>query len=185
MHYLPGNHDVIEPFIDQLCQRDPTQPFDYEFEQKGVQVVCLDSNGQLPSHAGWLNESQLARLDVICEADDTRPLVVALHHHPVAVDVNWLDDLMLLNGQDFHRILLQARHRLRGVFFGHIHHSIDVMVDGILYSSAASGYYQFRGWPGHPTPALEVGASPGFNVVTITPHQTFVRHYHIGVENFT
>jgi hypothetical protein len=81
------------------------------------------------------------------------------------------------NGEVMHRILCKAGQRLRGVFFGHIHHSIDMMQDGILYSGVASAAYQFAAWPGQIEAALDLAADPGFNVVTVSGATTLVRHH--------
>lgn len=174
VYYAPGNHDRVSAMQRVLCGREDGN-FDHELELHGVQFVFLDSNGSNPPHSGWLEDSQLARLETICAADDDRPLVVILHHHPLAIGVPWLDELRLLNGEALHQVLLKARDRLRGVFGGHIHHGVNIVQDGILYSSAPSAYCQFYGWPGAQITSLEDGARPGLNLVTITKDRTFVR----------
>jgi 3',5'-cyclic AMP phosphodiesterase CpdA len=182
-YYLPGNHDDVGMIQTVLQGRDPAPPFDFEFEQNGVQIVCLDSNGTTPPHSGWLDEGQLEWLEKICMAEDDRPLVIALHHHPIPIEVPWLDELALLNGEAMHKILLKAKHRIRGVFYGHIHHAVDIVRDGILYSAAPSANFQFLGWPGYEMAALDVGGLCGFNVVTITSEATFVRRYMYAVKS--
>lgn len=180
IYYLPGNHDDTAGLQRVLQGRDPAASFDYQFEVNGVQFICLDSNdrtGVYPPHSGWLDDNQLTWLEAICAADDGRPLVVALHHHPFAIDVAPLDELRLYNGDALHQILLTARHRLRGVFFGHVHHPFDVVQDGIFYSSAASAWYQFAGWPEYGIASVIEGANPGFSLVTITRERTFVRRH--------
>ncbi len=177
--YVPGNHDRGAD-IRPLTGREAEMTSEYAIN--GTQIVCLDSSHAEIDSAGWLHESQLAWLDAICQSADSRPLIVAVHHHPFSMGVKWLDDLQLGNGEAMHAILLQARHRLRGVFHGHVHHSMDVIKDGILYSSVASAAYQFTGWPGHTLTSLDMNADPGFNVVTIGRDSTAVRHhrYRIG-----
>ena len=177
IYYLPGNHDDVAMIQSVLQGRDTSASFDYEFESNGVQIACLDSNGTTPPHSGWLDENQLEWLEKICMAEDDRPLVIGVHHHPMRIDVPWLDNLALLNGDAMHQILLKAKHRIRGVFYGHIHHAIDIVRDGILYSAAPSANFQFLGWPGYEVASLEEGGLCGFNIVTITADTTFVRRY--------
>jgi Icc protein len=177
--YVPGNHDAGEPFQRVLLRRDP--PYDQVFDRNGVQIACLDSTGTTPPHSGWLDDEQLAWLDRLCSADDDRPLIVALHHPPFEIGVPWLDELRLLNGDEVRRILQRAKSRLRGVFCGHVHHAIDVHIDGILYSIAPSAWCQFTGWPGHSRATLDEGARPGFSLVTITTGHTMIRRYHYPV----
>jgi 3',5'-cyclic-AMP phosphodiesterase len=172
--FAPGNHDR-EADMTSLYRREPESV--YEYDISGIQIVCLDSSRAEVRDAGWLDEQALNRLEVICASEDERPLLVAVHHHPIPIGVVWLDALRLGNGDMLHQILLQARHRLRGVFCGHIHHSVDIVKDGILYSSVASAAYQFVGWPGCLQASLDLAADPGFNLVTITRDQTLVRHH--------
>lgn len=179
VYYLPGNHDRPEAMQRFLLQTDPlavTRKMDYQFVVNGVQVVCLDSH--MPdTAAGHLDDTQLEWLDSICAAVDDRPLVVALHHHALPLLSPWLDSIALDNGEALHRVLLQARTRLRGVFYGHIHENTATTRDGITYYSALSGWFQTRTWPGQSEPFHDPMVEPGFNVVTLTASDTFVRFY--------
>ena len=175
--YTPGNHDSL-PGMQRVCSQKAPEVCEYEFN--GVQIVALDSSRYGTGHGGRLSADQLDRLDAICSAAE-RPLIVATHHHPMPIDVPWLDELGLVNGADLHRVLLKARRRLRGVFIGHIHHSLDIYKDGILYSSVASAAYQFTAWPGYQQASLDTLADPGFNLVTVTFDQTIIRHYRFRV----
>lgn len=181
VYYLPGNHDHAETLYKSLVGfKDPsTTPMLYEIEVNGVQIVCVDSNGPAPIPAGFVTPDQLLRLTEICAAsDDDRPLVIAIHHNPIPVGIPWLDGWMgLTNGEAFHQALINARSRIRGVFFGHIHQNIDVMQDGILYSSVLSSWYQIHAWPNQTEAEYEPDAEPGFNVVSIARNQTFIRRH--------
>ena len=181
IHYLAGNHDRAGSIQRVLMQRTTVTPhLDYEFETNGVQFVCLDSSVPDPDiHYGQLEDSQLAWLERLCTADDPRPLVVAVHHHALPLEAPWLDSIVLQNGEALHQTLLKARHRLRGVFFGHIHESTITTRDGISYYSALSGWFQTRTWYRQEQPNNEPLYYPGFNVVTLTTKDTFVRHYRV------
>jgi Icc protein len=185
-YYLVGNHD--DPALLQQKMVGRTQilsPYDYEFELNGVQIVCLDSNGPAQFAGGSLLPKQLEWLEGICKSHDVRPLVVAVHHNALPIGSSFWDDFMrMTNGEDFHRTLLSAQRRLRGVFFGHVHQGTETYRDGILYSSVLSSWYQLQCWPGQSGILEDRGAEPGFNVVTITRSQTFIRRhrYHVPAE---
>lgn len=184
VYYLVGNHDANEPFQRVLLGRgEPKIPFDYELEVNGVQIVCVDSNRPAKPPAGRVSEAQLAWLDGLCRAPDDRPLVVAVHHNVLPVGVPWWDEFMRLeNGEDFHRALLPARQRIRGVFFGHVHQNIDTVRDGIAYFSALSSWYQLHNYPGQVESERDRFAGPGFSVVTVTREQTYVRRHRFIVD---
>lgn len=176
VHYVPGNHD--DPDGLRRATRGEDAPPYYSFEANGVVFACLDSASHpaIP-HGGGVDAEQLGWLEGLCAADDERPLVVALHHHPLSIGVPWLDTLILHDGDALHRVLRKAGPRLRGVFHGHIHYAMDMVRDGILYSSAASAWCQFTGWPGHRAATLDTHIDPGFSLVTITAETTFVRRH--------
>jgi Icc protein len=187
-HYLTGNHD--DPLALQrimLNKQNPQAPFHYEFEVNGAQIICLDTQSAVKARgiiepAGWIDDGQLAWLEGLCSARDERPLIVALHHNPLKVGIPWFDDYMALqNGEALHAILLKAGARLRGVFFGHIHQNVDIYRDGILYISALSSWYQLHSYPGQEKTKVDVAAEPGFNVVTVTGMQTFIRRHRFSV----
>lgn len=182
VYYIPGNHDHrLEMQRLLLGHAEPQPSFYYTFEINGVQVICLDSNGPAEPPRGNIIPEQLAWLDALCDADDQRPLVVAVHHNALPVGSPWLDDYMrITNGEALHQTLLKARSRLRGVFFGHVHQNIQMYKDDILYTSALSSWCQFNSWPGS-TDTVEDMSAPGFNVVSLTADQTFIRRWQFHV----
>lgn len=183
IHYLRGNHDDAAALQKVLMKRETVQDYlYYEFEVKSVQILCLDSNGpHNPANAsGFVTEEQLDWLDSRCTADDERPLVVAVHHNIIPVGVPWLDDWMRTeNGEEVHEILRQARDRLCGVFFGHIHQNTQTLRDGVSYISAASSWGQLIGYPipENTMYITDIEAEPSFNIVTITDTTCSVRRH--------
>ncbi len=184
-YYIAGNHDdsgALHEYLmpDVTVQSTQQGHLYYTFEHAGIQFICADSNGPVTPPMGYVGEDQLEWLNHLCSADDPRPLVIAVHHNPLPADIPWLDDYMgIQNGLAFHEAIRPARDRLRGVFFGHVHQRISMLRDGILYSSVPSTWVQFQSFPGMDETHQDVGASPGFAVVTITEDQTFVRQWEL------
>ncbi len=180
VYYIAGNHDDSAKLQSALMGRNADEivtPLHYEFEVKGFQFAIVDSNGPAEVPRGFMTDEQLEWLERICSADDNRPLVIATHHNP-QVGIPWLDDFMgIQNTGAFHNVIKQARGRLRGVFFGHVHQNIEIYREGVLYSSVLSSWCQFQAYPGLVETADDQHAEPGFNVVSLTDNQTFIRHY--------
>ncbi|MCY3945237.1 MAG: metallophosphoesterase [Anaerolineaceae bacterium] len=178
VYFLPGNHDRSDWLQRELMGiHEPAAQADQEFEIGGVQFLLLDSSAPgVDEHYGWLEAEQLDWLAQRCAADDPRPLVVALHHNPLSLVVPWLDGIVLRNGEALHEALLPARARLRCVFYGHIHESILTLRDGIPYQSVRSSWFQTQTWHGQADPFKEPLHWPGYNLVTLTERDTFVRH---------
>jgi hypothetical protein len=83
--------------------------------------------------------------------------------------------MLIDNGAAFMEAIRPARARIRGVFFGHIHRAYQVMHDGILLSSAPSGFAQLQSWPEQDRPMPAPWEPAGLCVVTITERGTIVR----------
>ncbi len=192
IRYLAGNHDDALVMQRELLGVDaPLERYDYAFEAGGVQFVMLDSRGPVQP-GGQLSTGQLAWLSEFCTPAGP-PLVIALHHEPLPLDVPWLDAappaspesldasekpaMLLGNSGEFLEAIAGARGRLRGVFFGHIHRAFQVWRDGILFSSAPSSFGQLKTWPGlrEAQPAPE--EAPGYCLVTVDEHHTIVQQY--------
>ena len=181
IYYIAGNHDHNNGLQRHLMRRAPSAVIPnlhYEFEVKGVQIICMDSNGPAEVPAGYVTEKQLEWLDRRCSAEDDRPLVIAIHHNPIKVDVPWLDDFMgITNGDAFHNIVKKARSRLVGVFHGHIHQNTTVYREGVMYSSTLSPWVQFHSYPDMTETHPDIGARPGYSVVIVKRNQSFIRRY--------
>lgn len=185
VYYLVGNHDdgqALQRSLMQRSENDLQEYLHYEFEAKGVQFVCLDSNGphDPTQPSGSVTSEQLDWLDAICNSDDERPLVVAIHHNVIPMYVPWMDDWMRLeNGEAVHEILRQARDRLCGVFYGHCHQNLQTLRDGVLYLSAGSSWCQFTSYPDPSNERIIYNdyTLPSFNMVTITDSMmSVIRH---------
>lgn len=181
IYYVNGNHDQPALLRDRLgapAGDDPDAPLDYAFMVKGDRFLVLDGvKAGVPDPSGRLSEAQL---DIVqAEASpDGPPLTVLLHYAPFKMASPWLDDhMLLLNGQDLHQALLPARERLRGVFFGHLHRSAQIVRDGITYTCAPSSAWQYAWRPWHDRPEPDVHYPPAYNVVQYFRGQVVVHQY--------
>jgi 3',5'-cyclic AMP phosphodiesterase CpdA len=187
IHYVAGNHDDADILQHVLLHRAPAGPrFDYRLDIDGIQLAVFDSRGP-HDPSGRLTHEQLSGLRRLCSTQGP-PLVIAIHHPPVALDTKWLDEgwtvpsgrvphMLLERGREFQDAVAPARERLRGVFFGHVHRAFQVMQRGVLYSSASSSFGQLLTWHGQEEPEPSPQEPAGFSVVTITIDRTIVRQY--------
>jgi Icc protein len=182
--YVAGNHDASAALQKTFIRnRDIQLQLHYSTEVNGVQLVVVDSNGVVDPPAGHITDMQLTWLKKVCQADDPRPLIIATHHNPTRTGIDWLDNYMgIQNSAEFHEAILPAKHRLRGVFFGHVHQNIDLYRDGILYASTASSWVQLLSYPGQTKTEWELNADAGYSIVSITPEQTFIRRCRFRVD---
>lgn len=187
IHYVAGNHDNADLLQKVMLGRTRTNPrFDYTFSVDGITVAVFDSRGPRDP-AGTLTDGQLDSLRSLCVPEGPE-LVIAIHHPPIPLDVQWLNNgwatpagqgasMLLDRSEEFLDALTPAADRIRGVFFGHVHRSFQVMHRGILFSSAPSGFVQFETWPDLDKPAVAADELPGFSVVTVSEQRTIIQHH--------
>lgn len=185
VYYVTGNHDTAV-FIKQYLQIGPKEDLtddpgvlSYAFTVKGYRFVVLDARGpdEIDPH-GVLSQEQLAA--VRREATPNGPPLTIFMHYPIhRLNSLWMDAyMMVINGQDLHRALLPAKERLRAVFYGHIHQSMQTIRDGILYVAAPSAFAQFTAWPQAAVVTPDSVYPPAFNFVHMLPQQMIV-HQHV------
>lgn len=185
IYYATGNHDRaqdIHRFLPMGPKKMLSQNMDvlsYAYEIKGFRFLILDARGpdEIDPH-GILTDEMLGILE--SETAVSGPPLTIFTHFPIhPLNSTWMDAYMLIiNGQRMHQMLTKARERIRGVFYGHVHQSMQTMRDGVLYVAVASTFSQFTAWPGHSTTGFDPDYPPAFNFIHLLPEQTII-HQHI------
>ena len=116
---LPGNHDhplLLDAVLGRTCATAPA-----DLLIRGVRLLLLSSH-RVGSAAGALGSLQLQWLaqSLHCSERRDMPLVVALHHPPIAIGDPGMDAIRLLDHACLEE-LLRPHRALRAVLFGHIH----------------------------------------------------------------
>ena len=180
-YFVTGNHDISETmnkhmvYGERKLLSDPTENI-YLFEKEDIEFLVLDAKGPdaIDPH-GQLSSNQMEIFKNYIEHVQ-KPFAILLHFPPISLDSVWLDrDMLLLEGQTFHEMLLPKKHLLRGVFFGHIHRGMSIYKNGILYSSVGSSFLQFFTWPQQEKPDFQYDNVGFYNVVTIAENSTIVK----------
>lgn len=186
IYYVTGNHDTslgINSFLKMGAKTDCSPDknlVSYSFEKQGFRFIALDSRGPdeidprgvLPLHQFDFLEREIQK--------DDKPFVVFIHFLPFKADSIWLDEAMLLlNGDLLHEKLLPVRNRVRGVFFGHVHRGMQIVKDGILYSSVASTIGQLNTFPSDAKATIDFQHPPCFNLVTLIGDKTIIKEHSI------
>ncbi len=140
---LPGNHDVPAVLRRQLAggaiRAEP------RWEPGRWRILFLDST--VPGRdSGRLGPDRLAELDRALARHTTRPVLVVLHHNPLATGSE-ADDCPLMDGADLLDVLDRYAH-VKGVLWGHIHCAFDAMRRGVRLMGTPSTAAQFPTVPG-------------------------------------
>lgn len=185
LYFVTGNHDHsrhIHRYLPmgpkQLLSRN-MDVLSYAFDVKEYRFLVIDARGpdEIDPH-GLLSEEMLSILRDETAADGP-PLTLFTHYLVLPINSTWMDAYMLIiNGEELHKLLVPVRERVRAVFNGHVHQNIQVMKDNVLYVSSASTFSQFSAWPHESTTGFDPEHPPGFNFVHLLPTQTII-HQHI------
>lgn len=124
---LPGNHDHPALLRAALGRQAAVAPGLWPLTPRraeaarGWSLLALDSHC-CGSDGGRLEPAQWAWLSGLLAADEPGggPLLVALHHPPIAIGDRSFDAIGLREGERL-LALLAASPRVRGVLFGHVH----------------------------------------------------------------
>lgn len=139
VYCLAGNHDVPQAMNETLNGA----PFQVggQFVAAGWLVVMLDT-WQANSAGGRIGKQQLAGLEALLTGHPGLHALLCLHHHPIAMDSRWLDEVGLEDAAEL--LALIARHpQVRGVLWGHVHQSLDRFLNGVRFMASPATCAQF------------------------------------------
>lgn len=163
---IAGNHDVTDEF-------DSTIPFDereliaqvadarllsrHVIHTAHWQLLLLDSS--IPGAIA--GEIKSADVDWLCEQLSTcdKPTVIALHHHILAMNSEWIDVHIAKNTEYFWQRMADYPH-LRVIISGHTHQEKDYVYDKVRVYSTPSTCYQFKPFSRHFS--YDEDAQPGY-----------------------
>jgi len=136
--WLPGNHDDM----DRMQQHLIHYPFIPVFESGNWAILMLDSCMSGRSE-GKILSWQMQQLEWQLERLADKYLMVAMHHSPVLVKSQWLDQHRIANHKQLHQLLI-SHAGVKAVINGHVHQQYEADWDGLPVYSAPSTCFQFK-----------------------------------------
>tara|TARA_R110000787_G_scaffold63634_4_gene143095 strand:- start:33835 stop:34629 length:795 start_codon:yes stop_codon:yes gene_type:complete len=135
--WLPGNHDDFAVMQSGIISA-PYWPL-LEFGE--WRVISLNSAvmGQV---GGTLGSDDLDFLATALRRESTHPTVIFVHHPPVAVGCEWLDEQRISNARDLENIVVQAGN-VKAIFCGHVHQAFATQWAGCQVFTTPSTCFQF------------------------------------------
>ena len=152
---LPGNHDA-PGFMAELLQ-PPGVHYGGTLHRPPWCVILLNSY-VAGEHGGRLAPAELEWLDDALAAHRGEHVLLAVHHHPLALGSRWLDELALHNAADLLQIVDRAP-QVRAVLAGHVHQASDISRNRVRFLTTPSTCFQFL--PGSDAFAVD-RRPPGF-----------------------
>lgn len=138
MRWLPGNHDTAEIQQKAAAGQDWSQQV---LDLPGWRIIMLDTSVSGAVH-GCLEADQLELLEQALASAKKAHVMVCLHHQPISVNSDWLDQIGLHNKDDFFAVL-DRYSSVRCVLWGHIHQEVDRLRNGVRLLASPSTCIQF------------------------------------------
>lgn len=163
--WIPGNHDLMGKIRSALGHENPVLQKTLRLENWGIVMLNSCVEGHI---FGMLEPDELAFLDQELEAlaQEGRHVLIAVHHNPVPVNAEWLQNHSMQNSDEFFEILDKYGH-VKSVVFGHIHQDFKTSRKNVLMLGAPSTSIQFH--PEHDYFSLDK-ENPGYRWLSLHPN---------------
>lgn len=139
VHYLPGNHDALTAM--QRCLQGANIHPEAHIKM-GVWALHLLNSAVEGQVSGAVAQPEFDMLVRNMSQSEAQHHLVALHHHPVPMQSEWLDAHILAQGSQFLARLHQAA-PVKLVLFGHVHQEYESQQHGIKLLATPSTSVQF------------------------------------------
>lgn len=165
-YWIPGNHDNI-PVMTEILNQPPLSP-KKSWMQGNWQFLLL-SSVEAGCDGGRLSPDSLQWLDSQLQQTGDRPVTIALHHHPLAIDCKIMDSMMLHNADEFFAIV-DRYPQIKIVLCGHIHQEFQQQRGLVSYLGAPSTCIQLL--PKTSPIVLDI-VGPGFRLLELASDGTW------------
>jgi Icc protein len=163
--WVAGNHDD-SPTLDRIAAEQGAGS--RHLLMDGWQFVLLDTSVAGKVY-GELPESELAFLEKTLTENPDHPALIALHHHPVDINAQWMSAIGLRNCDAFWEVVDRFP-QVKTVLWGHIHQEYDEYRKGVRLLATPSTCIQFTA--GSVKFSVEE-RSPGYRWFELMPNGDF------------
>tara|TARA_R100001143_G_C3360641_1_gene135242 strand:+ start:323 stop:1141 length:819 start_codon:yes stop_codon:yes gene_type:complete len=163
--WIPGNHDIPGRMQEALGAEHPALNHTLRLGKWGVVMLNSCVEGCI---YGKLSESELEMLakELKLLHQEERYVLLAVHHNPVPVNAEWLQNHSMQETEEFFRII-DAYDNIKAVIFGHIHQDFKIVRNNVLMLGAPSTSIQFH--PEHDYFSLDK-ENPGYRWLSLHPN---------------
>lgn len=139
-YWLQGNHDLTDPMVNALGGDSHLSPCLIPIGDWRIIMLNSSVEHEVP---GRFEPSELEFLRLALEQSNGYHTMVCLHHHPVPMGCDWLDNQVVRNAQDFWDIIDAVDH-VRLIAWGHVHQNSERERRGVHLFSSPSTCVQFK-----------------------------------------
>jgi Icc protein len=139
VYCIPGNHDSPQLMNEILSE----SPFQYcgTGQHQDWSIIMLNSAVRWNDY-GKLEADQLEILQHTLETMPSKYALICMHHHPIPMGSQWLDNIGLQNSDEFFALIDQFP-TVRCITWGHVHQASHRNRNGVAMISSPSTGSQF------------------------------------------
>lgn len=172
--WFAGNHDNVEVMQSLIGDTGTARK---RLILGGWQLIFLDSSVPGNVH-GELTLAELAFLEASLNEFPELPALIALHHHPVDIECDWMAEIGLRNRDDLMKIISQHA-QVRGLLWGHIHQQWESRDGDVRLMATPSTCIQFA--PDSSGFSVD-GLAPGYRWLELFPDGEIDSHVRRAVD---
>lgn len=165
VYCLPGNHDAPKTGI-RIAEEHGIQ-WPRSIELGNWQIIFLSTHLEGAVH-GHLGSEELATLDSLLQQTKADHILITLHHHPVKMQSQWMDELMLKDHEALFSTI-DKHPNVRGLVWGHVHQEFDGWHNDVRMLATPSTCRQFKPLADDYTVDDK---PPAFRILGLTPNGT-------------
>jgi len=162
IYCLPGNHDDLPLAVAS------TQASNLIWNKTIIRppwlIILLDSH-EPGAVRGKLSETELTFLKTTLQQNPALHTLICLHHPPVPIGSEWLDQHIIQNRQQFFDVI-DNYSQVRGILWGHIHQAFEMQQNGKLLLGTPSTCTQFAP---HSTQFTVDSSPPAYRSLSLYP----------------
>jgi len=139
---IMGNHDNREVFAEVFSEfpLDPNGFAQHSLETDAGTFLFLDTTLG-GTHEGCYCEYRRAWLSQQLDATDG-PVFLFMHHPPFDIGIKSMDRIGIIQQQQFGEVVEPHRHKIRHLFYGHVHRPMNGSWMGIPFSTIRGTNHQ-------------------------------------------
>ena len=118
---VPGNHDDTSVMQRQFDAGPWDGPLSVQIGDWRLVLLNSALKGRID---GVVSQADIQSVRQWLDTAPDQPVLLALHHHPVAMDALWIDRYMLDHPEDLLSLVADFE-QIRGVVWGHVHQAFD------------------------------------------------------------
>jgi 3',5'-cyclic-AMP phosphodiesterase len=138
--WLPGNHD--DPDTMELYLSNSRVFSAKQLLMGHWQIILLDSSARGKVH-GKLAAKQLRFLERALKRYPDKHALVCLHHQPLPIGSRWLDQIGLVNADEFNEVIAKYS-QVKAVLWGHVHQDFHRRINQVQWIATPSSCVQFK-----------------------------------------